>query len=69
MSAQMRDSRGRYSSPETMRRRQWAEFHASRSERRDPLLPGIGSMSFCEHLGACARRVRELQEMRREGRL
>jgi hypothetical protein len=56
-----RTSKGRFTSPETERRKAWA---AMRETKRDGMLP-IGCMTFVEHLGALQRAA----EGRKEGRV
>lgn len=48
----MRNHNGRFTSQETERRRAWA---AMRDDGRDASLPGIGNMTFVEHLGLLQR--------------
>lgn len=45
-----RNHNGRFTSPETERRRAWAAMMLTHDERRRAL-PGIGCMTICEHLG------------------
>ena len=45
-----RNHNGRFTSPETERRRAWAAMRLTHEERRQAL-PGIGCMTICEHLG------------------
>ena len=48
----MRNRNGRFTSAETERRRAWSEM---RKDRRATSLPGIGNMTFVEHLGLLQR--------------
>lgn len=46
----LRNHNGRFTSPETERRRAWAAMRLTQEERRRAL-PGVGCMTICEHLG------------------
>ena len=50
----LRNHNGRFTSPETERRRAWAAMRLTHDERRRAL-PGIGCMTIVEHLGALQR--------------
>ena len=45
-----RNHNGRFTSPETERRKAWAAMRLTLEERRRAL-PGVGCMTICEHLG------------------
>ena len=46
----LRNHNGRFTSPETERRKVWAAMRLTHEERSRSL-PGIGCMTICEHLG------------------
>jgi hypothetical protein len=59
----MRNHNGRFTSVETERRRAWAAIRHDNS--RASLLPGMGNMTFVEHLGLLQRMLEAKKEPQR----